>query len=205
MASKRHRPDFDDLSFEWQPWTIGAVVVLVLGLVLYACVSVASAYPNNPLDALYRLLNPTPPITTPPVAPSPAPDPTPLIHEPAPAAIPRAPEPVTPIPWPSPPVILPPPVVILPPAEPPAIRQVKPQPGRSKLLDRKVAKEAARFPGKPKPTTEIATNEWLPPCWMVVEYAGSKSCAQLKAEGASRNPSARMRSHALSCLPRCKR
>lgn len=215
MTSKRRlyrhpRPArwWDDPPREWKPWITGAVIIILLGIMVYACSSPAGAEPAKRWD-LYHWIwperpapSPQPPMA-PPVVVAPVPPPPVVVAPPPPVIVPPPgpqPLPVPPVPPPSiftpvpAPEVLPPP---LPPAPPPTFKQK--------------ATHAPNVvkPPKPKPkqprqqTTEPETNEYLPPCSLVCWYSQGKTRAQLESEARSRNPTARMRRHALACLAGC--
>lgn len=114
----------------------------------------------------------------------PAPVAPPVAVVPAPPIVVPAPVP------PAPPVIVAPSPVIIPPL-------VTPRP---------IVKEsAARKPKQPRQKPDAEAYEWMPPCWMVCQYAAGKTRAQLESEAASRRPSARLRQHALVCMAACRK
>lgn len=235
MASKRRPPYrhprdglwWDDPRWDWQPGATGAAIIVILGILVYSCSGVAEAEPAKRWD-LYHWIWPERPIPpqAPPVAvPVPPAQPPPVVVAPPPVAPTPPSEPDPPVVPPQPPPIVvqpppfdPPPIIKTPTAPiivlPPPIPQPQPQP-KAKNGRVKEAKEANNKPVNnnkpakpPKPkqkATEVETNEYLPPCSLVCWYAQGKTRAQLEAEAASRNPSARMRRHALACLAGCSK
>lgn len=241
MASKRRPPYrhprdarwWEDPPREWKPWSTMAVIIILLGIIVYACSGAAGAEPAKRWD-LYHWIWPEPPTPPqqPPVAtPTPPVQPPPVVAPVQPPAPPVAP---TPPAAPDPPVMppQPPPIVVQPPPfDPPPIIKTptapiivlpppalspQPQPqSKAKNGRGKEAKEANnkpvnnnKPPKPPKPKQKAAepeTNEYLPPCSLVCWYAQGKTRAQLEAEAATRNPTARMRRHALACLAGCNK
>lgn len=229
MTSKRRHPQYgrderwwDESPWDWHPWATAAAIIVVLGILVYSCSGVAGAEPTKKWD-LYHWIWPAPP-TPPQMPPVLAPAPPSVSSTPAPA--PPSPEVVAPPIAPTQPPVAPepPPVVVQPPPfdPPPSIKppaaplivlpppQTQPQPKfkeKAKKIER--GKEANNKPSKPPKSKQKAgeaeTNEYLPPCSLVCWYAGGKTRAQLEAEAASRNPTARMRRHALACLAGCSK
>lgn len=118
---------------------------------------------------------------------------------PAPVAPPAAIAPLPPIVLPAP--VTPPPITRMPPVIIPPL--VTPRPIVKEA--RRERPQATKQKAPKQKTPEAETSEWLPPCSMVCWYAAGKTRAQLEAEAALRNPTLRMRRHALACLAGCSR
>ncbi len=208
MTSKRRlyrHPRSDNPPWDWHPWATGAVIIIVLGIIVYSCSSPAGAEPAKKWD-LYHWIWPAAPVPPqpPPVVVAPVPPPVVILPEPPPL-------PPTPVPPPSiftpvpPPEVLPPPVpptppVVVPPAAPRTTFKQK-----AKSAPNTALKSAKPKPPKQQQAAEPETNEYLPPCSLVCWYASGKTRAQLESEARSRNPTARMRRHALACLAGCSK
>jgi len=169
------------------PVAVAAALALILCGLLYSCSGDVAAQKWD----LYHWIWPAP--VPPPVAPLP-----PAVIVPhGPIVVP----PTAPIEPPSIFTPVPPPVIVAPPpvTQPPPA----PRPTFKEKSKRAPAVVKPPKPKQPKQQPEVETNEYLPPCSLVCWYAQGKTRAQLEAEARSRNPTARMRRHALACLAGC--
>lgn len=171
---------------------IGGIVAVAIGIAAYASGTVEAQ--QKKWDAwgdICRLVCPSAPVT--PIPPQPPVQPSTHVDPPTAPIQPR-PEQTHPVPPVEPTRYIPPLVLPAPPVTPlPPVDVSKPKPHK---------------PPKPHPKPKAVAsdpNEVLPPCWMVCAYAAGKTREQLAAEGRTRNPSASMRRHALSCLAGCNR
>jgi outer membrane biosynthesis protein TonB len=114
-------------------------------------------------------------------------------HPPAPPAAPVQPPPAAPVYVPAPPpVVAPVPAVAPPRAAPPARAK--------KRVKTKAVPQKPKRKGIPTAGPDL---QW--PCWMVRLNAGTKSCADLAAEGRRRNITLTPKQHyqAAVCIGRC--